>query len=545
MPAKQIEFGKEARVKALAGLEKLYRAVSVTLGPGGRNVLFRDAHGSPVSTKDGVTVARKVVLKDPFEDAGAQLCKASANRAANAAGDGTTTATVLTWAMVSEGVKHIDGGANSTSVRRGMDRCMRDLINLLSESAQQITLEDKELIEAIATISGNSEDVGKMVADAYLSTSDDAVVILAASQKPETYIDKESGFSFDEGYEDDYYVTNQSKQCVEYENPLILVTNRRIQQVQEIAPFLDRVSKNMRDDEGNERPLVIISATVEEQPRSMLVLNKLKGGRQWCSVRAPGFDSERRENLEDLAVSIGGEFIPEEMQIKLEQIDTAALGTCQRIFITKEKTTIVGGNGDPEKIKNYVENLRAQITDESTDDQKKRLEARIARLSQGIAVIKIFAPTIEDLRERVYRYEDSILAVKAALSEGVVPGGGTALIKCAAKLKGFKGTPDEQTGYDLVRQAVTAPLQQIMKNAGYLGDQTVDKLQGSKFWMGWNASTGVFENLMKARVLDPVKVTRVALEAAVSTAALYLNTECMIVEDPDDLVAQHPMMPSM
>lgn len=534
MPAKQIEFGKEAREKALAGLEKLYRAVSVTLGPGGRNVLFRDSYGSPISTKDGVTVARRVVLKDPFEDAGAQLCKASANRAANAAGDGTTTATVLTWAMVSEGVKFIDAGANATAIRRGMDRCCSDLLKLLDASAQKITTADKELIEAVATISGNSKDVGQLVCEAYLSTSDDAVVIIEASQRPETYLDKESGFSFDEGFEDDYYITNQAKQCVEYENPVILVTNKRIQEVPELAPFLDRVTK-MRDEQGNERPLIIISATVETQPRALMVLNKTQANRPWCSVRAPGFDAERRENLEDLAAAIGGEFVPEETQIKLEQIDTSALGTCQRIYITKEKTTIIGGGGDPEKLKAYVDTLKAQLENDSTDEQKKRLEARIARLNQGIAVIKIFAPTVEDLRERAYRYEDSILAVKAALSDGIVPGGGTALIKCAAKLKPFKGTPDEQIGYNLVKNAVASPLTHILKNAGYEKTDGIDQVATSKFWIGWNAATGELENLKKARVLDPVKVTRVALEAAVSTAALYLNTECMIVEDPDDI----------
>ncbi len=525
MAAKEILFDTKARERLSRGVDKLANAVKVTLGPKGRNVVIEKSFGAPVITKDGVTVAKEVELEDKFENMGAQMVKEVASKTSDEAGDGTTTATVLAQSIYREGVKLVAAGRNPMSIKRGIDKAVDAIVNELGSMAKP-TRDQKEIAQ-VGTISANSDaTIGNIIAEAMAKVGKEGVITVEEAKGFDTTLDVVEGMRFDRGYLSPYFVTNADKMLCELENPFILCNEKKIASMKDMLPILEQVAKV-------NRPLLIIAEDIEGEALATLVVNKLRGTLQVCAVKAPGFGERRKAMLEDIAVLTGGEAIFEDRGVKLENIGLDALGTAKRVVIDKENTTIVDGSGKSEEIKARVKQIRAQIEETTSDYDREKLQERLAKLVGGVAVIHVGAATETEMKEKKDRVEDALNATKAAVEEGIVPGGGTALVRAMKAVDAIKTADDDElAGLNIVRRAAEEPLRQIAGNAGYEGSVVVAKVLEGKEGFGFNAATGEYEDLIKAGVIDPKKVTRVAMQKAASVASLLLTTECAIAEKP-------------
>ena len=525
MAAKEILFDTKARERLSRGVDKLANAVKVTLGPKGRNVVIEKSFGAPVITKDGVTVAKEVELEDKFENMGAQMVKEVASKTSDEAGDGTTTATVLAQSIYREGVKLVAAGRNPMSIKRGIDKAVDAIVNELGSMAKP-TRDQKEIAQ-VGTISANSDaTIGNIIAEAMAKVGKEGVITVEEAKGFDTTLDVVEGMRFDRGYLSPYFVTNADKMLCELENPFILCNEKKISSMKDMLPILEQVAKV-------NRPLLIIAEDIEGEALATLVVNKLRGTLQVCAVKAPGFGERRKAMLEDIAVLTGGEAIFEDRGVKLENIGLDALGTAKRVVIDKENTTIVDGSGKSEEIKARVKQIRAQIEETTSDYDREKLQERLAKLVGGVAVIHVGAATETEMKEKKDRVEDALNATKAAVEEGIVPGGGTALVRAMKAVDAIKTADDDElAGLNIVRRAAEEPLRQIAGNAGYEGSVVVAKVLEGKEGFGFNAATGEYEDLIKAGVIDPKKVTRVAMQKAASVASLLLTTECAIAEKP-------------
>ena len=526
--AKEIVFDIEARDKLKKGVDALANAVKVTLGPKGRNVVIDKKFGAPTVTKDGVSVAKEIELKDAIENMGAQMVKEVASKTADVAGDGTTTATVLAQAMVTTGLKNVTAGANPMDLKRGIDKAVASIITELGKMKQEVG-DDNSKIEQVATISANNDNkIGKLIAEAMKVVGKDGVITVEEAKGTETEVKTVEGMQFDRGYLSPYFVTDTEKMVAELENPYILLFDKKISNLQEILPILEPVAQSSR-------PLLIIAEDVDGQALATLVVNKLRGGLKIAAVKAPGFGDRRKAMLEDIAILTGGSVISEEQGRKLEDVTLDDLGTAEKIEIDKDNTTIVNGAGNAELIAGRVNQIKAQIESTTSDYDREKLQERLAKLSGGVAVLYIGAATEVEMKEKKDRVDDALAATRAAVEEGIVPGGGVALIRAAKGLDTLTGeNDDETTGIAIVRRAVEEPLRQIILNAGGEGAVVVQKVAEGEGDFGYNARTEVYENLFEAGVIDPTKVTRVALENAASIAGMLLTTECVLADEPED-----------
>ncbi|MBD5416561.1 MULTISPECIES: chaperonin GroEL [unclassified Desulfovibrio] len=526
MSAKEILFDVKAREKLARGVDKLANAVKVTLGPKGRNVVLEKSFGAPVITKDGVTVAKEIELDDKFENMGAQLVKEVASKTSDAAGDGTTTATILAQAIYHEGIKLVAAGRNPMAVKRGIDKGVDALIAELANLAKP-TRDQKEIAQ-IGTISANSDaTIGNIIAEAMSKVGKEGVITVEEAKGLETTMDVVEGMRFDRGYLSPYFVTNAEKMICEMDNPYILLTEKKISSMKDMLPVLEQVAKV-------NRPLLIIAEDVEGEALATLVVNKLRGALQVVAVKAPGFGDRRKAMLQDIAVLTGGTVASDDTGTKLESMTLNELGTAKRIVVDKDNTTIVDGAGKPDAIKARVKQIRAQIEETTSDYDREKLQERLAKLVGGVAVVHVGAATEVEMKEKKDRVEDALNATRAAVEEGIVPGGGTALIRVSKVLNDIKPADDDElAGVSIVRRAIEEPLRQIAHNAGFEGSIVVEKVRAGKDGFGFNAATGEYEDLIKAGVIDPKKVTRTALQNAASVASLLLTTECAIVEKPE------------
>lgn len=526
MSAKEILFDVKAREKLARGVDKLANAVKVTLGPKGRNVVLEKSFGAPVITKDGVTVAKEIELDDKFENMGAQLVKEVASKTSDAAGDGTTTATILAQAIYHEGIKLVAAGRNPMAVKRGIDKGVEALIAELANLAKP-TRDQKEIAQ-IGTISANSDaTIGNIIAEAMSKVGKEGVITVEEAKGLETTMDVVEGMRFDRGYLSPYFVTNAEKMICEMDNPYILLTEKKISSMKDMLPVLEQVAKV-------NRPLLIIAEDVEGEALATLVVNKLRGALQVVAVKAPGFGDRRKAMLQDIAVLTGGTVASDDTGTKLENLTLAELGTAKRIVVDKDNTTIVDGAGKSDAIKARVKQIRAQIEETTSDYDREKLQERLAKLVGGVAVVHVGAATEVEMKEKKDRVEDALNATRAAVEEGIVPGGGTALIRVSKVLNDIKPADDDElAGVNIVRRAIEEPLRQIAHNAGFEGSIVVEKVRAGKDGFGFNAATGEYEDLIKAGVIDPKKVTRTALQNAASVASLLLTTECAIVEKPE------------
>ncbi len=526
MSAKEILFDVKAREKLARGVDKLANAVKVTLGPKGRNVAIEKSFGAPVITKDGVTVAKEVELADKFENMGAQLVKEVASKTSDAAGDGTTTATILAQAIYREGIKLVAAGRNPMAIKRGVDKAVDALINELANLAKP-TRDQKEIAQ-IGTISANADaTIGNIIAEAMSKVGKEGVITVEEAKGLETTMDVVEGMRFDRGYLSPYFVTNTEKMVCEMDNPYILCTEKKISSMKDMLPVLEQVAKV-------NRPLMIIAEDVEGEALATLVVNKLRGALQVVAVKAPGFGDRRKAMLQDIAILTGGQVASEDTGSKLENMTLDMLGTAKRIVVDKENTTIVDGAGKGDDIKGRVKQIRAQIEDSTSDYDREKLQERLAKLVGGVAVVHVGAATEVEMKEKKDRVEDALNATRAAVEEGIVPGGGTALIRVAKVLNDIKPADDDElAGVNIIRRAIEEPLRQIAHNAGFEGSIVVEKVRQGKDGFGFNAATGEYEDLIKSGVIDPKKVTRTALQNAASVAALLLTTECAIAEKPE------------
>ena len=526
MSAKEILFDVKAREKLARGVDKLADAVKVTLGPKGRNVAIEKSFGAPVITKDGVTVAKEIELSDKFENMGAQLVKEVASKTSDAAGDGTTTATILAQAIYHEGIKLVAAGRNPMAVKRGIDKGVEALIAELANLAKP-TRDQKEIAQ-IGTISANSDaTIGNIIAEAMAKVGKEGVITVEEAKGLETTMDVVEGMRFDRGYLSPYFVTNAEKMVCEMDNPYILCTEKKISSMKDMLPVLEQVAKV-------NRPLMIIAEDVEGEALATLVVNKLRGALQVVAVKAPGFGDRRKAMLQDIAILTSGEVDSEETGSKLENMTLAQLGTAKRIVVDKENTTIVDGAGKSEDIKARVKQIRAQVEESTSDYDREKLQERLAKLVGGVAVVHVGAATEVEMKEKKDRVEDALNATRAAVEEGIVPGGGTALIRVSKVLGDIKPADDDElAGVNIVRRAIEEPLRQIAHNAGFEGSIVVEKVRQGKDGFGFNAATGEYEDLIKAGVIDPKKVTRTALQNAASVASLLLTTACAIAEKPE------------
>jgi chaperonin GroEL len=533
--AKNILFEKDARDKLKAGVDKLANAVKVTLGPKGRNVIIDKKFGAPQITKDGVTVAKEIELEDPIENMGAQMTKEVASKTADAAGDGTTTATVLAQAIVAPGLKALSSGANPMDLKRGIDKAVRSVVEHLRSISETVGNDTKK-IEQVATISANNDsEIGKMIADAMAKVSTEGVITVEEAKGTETYVDVVEGMQFDRGYLSPYFVTNAEKMEVELESAYILIYDKKVSNMRELLPILEKVAQTGR-------PLLIIAEEVEGEALATLVVNKLRGTLKIAAVKAPGFGDRRKEMLKDIAILTGGIAISEEQGYKLENADLTYLGQAEKISIDKDNTTIVNGAGDKDQIVARVNEIKAQIEKTTSDYDREKLQERLAKLSGGVAVIYVGAATEVEMKEKKDRVDDALHATRAAVEEGIVPGGGVAFIRAQAGLEKLKGeNEDETTGVAIIRRAIEEPLRQIVENSGLEGSIIVQKVREGKGDFGYNARSGEYEDLKKAGVIDPTKVSRIALENAASIAAMLLTTEAVIVDKKED----KPSMPAM
>ncbi len=533
--AKDIYFDAEARDGLKRGVDALANAVKVTLGPKGRNVVIDKKFGAPSITKDGVTVAKEVELKDALENMGAQMVKEVASKTADLAGDGTTTATVLAQAIVNAGLKNVAAGANPMDLKRGIDKAVESVTKFLSDMSESVG-DDFGKIEQVGTISANSDaNIGKLIAQAMEKVGKEGVITVEEAKGTETTVDVVEGMQFDRGYLSPYFVTDSEKMITELENPYILIHDKKISNIQDIVPILEKVAQA-----GSS--LLIISEDVEGTALAGLVVNKLRGGLKVAAVKAPGFGDRRKAMLEDIAILTGGNVISEERGYKLEQADMSFLGRAEKVDIDKDNTTIINGAGKSEDIKARVGQIKAQIESTTSDYDREKLQERLAKLGGGVAVLYVGAATEVEMKEKKDRVDDALHATRAAVEEGIVPGGGVAFIRAIAALDKLKGdNEDQNTGIDIVRRALEEPLRQIVANAGGEGSIVVQKVLEGKDDFGYNAGTGVYEALYAAGVIDPKKVSRVSLENAASIAGLLLTTECVLADEPEE---DMPAMPA-
>ncbi len=526
MSAKQISYSTESRDKLKAGVDALANAVKVTLGPKGRNVIIEKKFGAPHITKDGVTVAKEIELEDPFENMGAQLVKDVASKTNDVAGDGTTTATVLAQAIIGPGLKSITAGANPMDLKRGIDKAVHAVVAELKNISEKVG-KDFSKIKQVGTISANNdEEIGKFIADAMEKVGTEGVITVEEAKGTETYVDVVEGMQFDRGYISPYFVTNAESMEVEMEKPFILIYDKKVSSMKDLLPILEKVVQTGRG-------LVIIAEDVESEALATLVVNRLRGSLKIAAVKAPGFGDRRKAMLQDIAILTGGEVVSDEVGMKLEDTQLAQLGTAEKIVIDKDNTTIINGVGKKADITARVNQIKAQIENTTSDYDKEKLQERLAKLSGGVAVLYVGAPSEVEMKEKKDRVDDALHATRAAVEEGIVPGGGVALIRASNALDKLKGAnEDEQTGIEIIKVAIEAPLRQISENAGVEGSIVVFNVKNGKKDYGYNAKTEVYENLYKAGVIDPTKVTRVALENAASIASMILTTEAAIVEKP-------------
>ena len=533
MASKQLEFDEAARHSLLRGVEKLARAVKATLGPSGRNVILDKKFGSPTITKDGVTVAKEIELENPYENMGAQLVREVASKTSDIAGDGTTTATVLAEAIYREGLKNVTAGANPTSLQRGINKAVAAVVAELGKISKKVS--DSSEIAQVATISANwDKTIGQIIADAMEKVGKDGTITVEEAKSIETTLDVVEGMQFDKGYLSPYFATNAEAMEAILENAYILIHEKKISSLKDLLPLLEKVAKGGR-------PLLIIAEDVEGEALATLVVNKLRGTLQVCAVKAPGFGDRRKAMLEDIAVLTGGRCITEDLGIKLESITLDDLGKAKRIVVEKEATTIVEGEGKSKDIQGRVAQIRRQIEETTSDYDREKLQERLAKLAGGVAVINVGAATETEMKEKKARVEDALHATRAAVEEGIVPGGGVALIRAQKALANLKLEGDEAIGAQIVHRAVEAPLRQLADNAGLEGALIVQEVKKGKGNEGYNVATGNYEDLVKAGVVDPTKVTRSALQNAASISGLLLTTEALVTEIPDKEKA--PAMP--
>jgi len=535
MAAKDILFDENARRALERGANAVANAVKVTLGPAGRNVLLDKKFGSPVITKDGVTVAKEIELEDNFENMGTQLLKEAASKTNDVAGDGTTTATVLAQAMMKEGLKSVAAGANPMMIKRGMDKAVAAVVEALRASATPVSTEEE--MRNVASIAGNSESIGEIVADAMSEVGKDGVITVEESKSTETNLKLVEGMQFDKGYLSPYFINDRETMACILEEPYILLFEKKISAVADIVPVLEKVVQSGK-------PMLIVAEDLEGEALATLVVNRLRGILNICAVKAPGFGDRRKAMLEDIAVLTAGTFVSEDLGIKLESVDLTMLGTAKRVTVTKDDTTIVEGAGKEDAIKARIGQIRRQIEDTDSDYDREKLEERLAKLAGGVAVIEVGAATETELKERKHRFEDALSATRAAVEEGIVAGGGASLVHALTALDDVKAEDDAAIGVDIVRKALPEPLKQIAANAGYEGSVVVSEVLGSKKKaQGFDARTGEYVNMVKAGITDPLKVTRSALENAASVASMLLTTESALAELPEDKSA--PAMPPM
>lgn len=532
--AKDISFDRDAREKLRAGVDALANAVKVTLGPKGRNVIIQKSFGAPQITKDGVTVAKEVELEDPVENMGAQMMKEVASKTADIAGDGTTTATVLAQAMVNAGLKNVAAGANPMDLKRGMEKAVKAVVAELAANTEIIG-DDFEKIKQVASISANNDqEIGGLIADAMKRVSKDGVITVEEARGTDTYMDEVVGMQFDRGYLSPYFVTDAENMVTEYENPLILIHDKKISNMQPLIPILEKAA-------GSGRPLLIIAEDLESQALGVLVVNRLRGGLKVVAVKAPGFGDRRKAMLEDIAILTGGVVISEEKGYNLEGADLEHLGSCEKISIDKDNTTIVNGKGEESQIKARINQIKAQIDTTTSDYDREKLQERLAKLAGGVAVLYVGAATEVEMKEKKDRVDDALHATRAAVEEGIVTGGGVALVRARVVLEKVVGAnDDENTGIQIISKAIEAPLRSIANNAGVEGSVVLHHVLSQKGDYGYNAREDKYEDLKKAGIIDPTKVTRIALENAASIAAMILTTECVISDKPEpDSGAQH------
>ena len=526
--AKEIKFNIKAREELKKGVDALADAVKVTLGPKGRNVIIEKKFGAPHITKDGVSVAKEVELEDKFQNMGAQLVKEVASKTGDDAGDGTTTATVLAQAIITTGLKNVAAGANPMDLKRGIDKAVAKVVEGIKAQAQEVG-DDFDKIENVAKISANNdEEIGRLIAAAMRKVKKEGVITVEEAKGTDTTVEVVEGMQFDRGYISPYFVTNTEKMECEMDAPFILLYDKKISNLKDMLPVLEATAKSGR-------PLLIIAEDVDSEALATLVVNRLRGSLKICAVKAPGFGDRRKEMLEDIAILTGGIVISEEKGLKLEAATIDMLGTAEKIAVNKENTTIVNGSGDKQAIADRVAQIKVQIETTKSQYDREKLQERLAKLAGGVAVLYIGAPSEVEMKEKKDRVDDALSATRAAVAEGIVPGGGTAYIRCVEALENLKGVnDDETTGIDIIRRAIEEPLRQIVYNAGLEGAVIVQKVKDGKGDFGYNARTNKFENLFETGVIDPAKVTRVALENAASIAGMFLTTECVIAEMPEE-----------
>ena len=532
--AKEIQFNTDARNGLKAGVDQLANAVKVTLGPKGRNVVIEKKFGAPAVTKDGVSVAREIELKDALENMGAQMVKEVASKTADVAGDGTTTATVLAQALIGEGLRNVAAGANPMDLKRGMDKASKAIIEELKKLSREVG-DDNSKIEQVGTISANNDEtVGKLIAEAMRVVGNEGVITVEEAKGTETEVKTVEGMQFDRGYLSPYFVTNSEKMEAELESPYILIYDKKISTMKDLLPSLEQTAQSGR-------PLLIIAEDIDGEALATLVVNKIRGSLKVAAVKAPGFGDRRKAMLQDIAILTGGQVISEETGLKLENVTLADLGTAEKVTIDKDNTTIVNGSGVKDQIDARIGQIKAQIETTTSDYDKEKLQERLAKLAGGVAVLYVGAATEVEMKEKKDRVDDALHATRAAVEEGIVPGGGTAYIRAAAQVGGLTGiNQDETTGVQIVLRAVEEPLRQIVANAGGEGAVVANAVREGEGDFGYNARTEVFENLFEAGVIDPTKVTRVALENAVSISGMVLITECVIADEEEEAPVAPP-----
>ena len=532
--AKEIKFSEDARNEMLHGVDKLANTVKTTMGPKGRNVVLEQSYGTPTITNDGVTIAKSIELENHFENMGAKLVSEVASKTNDIAGDGTTTATVLTQAIVNAGMKNVTAGANPVGVRRGIDKATRAAVEALKKMSHDVKTKDD--IAQIASISADNKEVGKLIADAMEKVGNDGVITLEDSRGVDTSVDVVEGMSFDRGYMSQYMVTDNDKMEADFDNPYILITDKKISNIQDILPLLQSVVQ-----EG--RALLIIADDITGEALPTLVLNKIRGTFNVVAVKAPGFGDRRKAQLQDIAVLTGGTVISDDLGMNLKDATVDQLGQANKVTVTKDSTTIVDGAGAKEAIAERVDQIKQAISKATSDFDKEKLQERLAKLSGGVAVVRVGAATETEMKEKKYRIEDALNATRAAVQEGFVPGGGTALVNVLPALDKVEATGDEATGVQIVKAALEAPVRQIAENAGVEGSVIVNQLKSEKPGIGYNAADGKFEDMVEAGIVDPTKVTRSALQNAASVSALLLTTEAVVADKPEPKDNQAPAAP--
>ena len=534
--SKEIKFSSDARSAMVRGVDILADTVKVTLGPKGRNVVLEKSFGSPLITNDGVTIAKEIELEDHFENMGAKLVSEVASKTNDIAGDGTTTATVLTQAIVREGIKNVTAGANPIGIRRGIEAAVATAVEALKSNS--VPVSNKEAIAQVAAVSSRSEKVGEYISEAMEKVGNDGVITIEESKGMETELDVVEGMQFDRGYLSQYMVTNNEKMVAELDNPYILITDKKISNIQEILPLLENILKT-------NRPLLIVADDVDGEALPTLVLNKIRGTFNVVAVKAPGFGDRRKAMLEDIAVLTGGTVITDDLGLELKDATIEALGQASKVTVDKDSTVIVEGSGNPEAIANRVAVIKSQIESATSEFDKEKLQERLAKLSGGVAVIKVGAATETELKEMKLRIEDALNATRAAVEEGIVSGGGTAYINVLDAVAGLELAGDEATGRNIVLRALEEPVRQIALNAGFEGSIVIDRLKNSEVGTGFNAATGEWVNMIEAGIIDPVKVTRSALQNAASVASLILTTEAVVANQPEPASPAPAMDPGM